>query len=72
MGYKVEERSAPGRDKVQVLGETFEEGEPRGEDIGKWRHKFDTREESLKYLQSAERYWYAKEVFGSEKRRNPA
>jgi len=73
MEYKVEEKSAPGRDKVEVLGATFEKGEPEigGED-GRWRQKLDTREEKLKYLQTGERYWYGKEWFGSERRKNPA
>ena len=72
MEYKVEEKSAPGREKVEVLGETFEKGKPAGEDAGRWRYKLESREEKLKYLQSGERYWYAKEGFGSEKRKNPA
>ncbi len=72
MGYKVEEKSAPGRDKVEVLGETFEEGKPEGKDVGKWRQKLESREEKLKYLQSGERYWYGKDWYGSEKRKNPA
>jgi len=72
MEYKVEEKSAPGREKVEVLGETFEKGKPEGEEPGKWRYKLESREEKLKYLQAGERYWYAKEGFGSEKRGNPA
>ena len=72
MEYKVEEKSAPGRDKVEVLGATFEEGKPEGEEVGKWRQKLESREEKLKYLQSGERYWYGKDWYGSEKRKNPA
>ena len=72
MEYKIEEKSAPGRDKVEVLGETFEEGKPEGEEMGRWRQKLGSREEKLKYLQTAERYWYGKEWFGSEKRKTPA
>ena len=72
MEYKVEKKSAPGRKEVEVLGATFEEGKPEGEDVGKWRQKLDNREERLKYLQSGERYFYGKEWFGSEKRKNPA
>jgi len=72
MDYKIEKKSAPGRDKVEVLGATFEEGKPEGEDVGKWRQKLESREEKLKYLQSGERYWYGKEWYGSEKRKNPA
>ena len=72
MEYKVEEKSAPGRDKVAVLGATFEEGKPEGEEMGKWRQKLGSREEKLKYLQNAERYWYGKDWYGSEKRKTPA
>lgn len=72
MEYKIEEKSAPGRDKVEVLGATFEEGRPEGEEVGKWRQKLGSREEKLKYLQTAERYWYGKDWFGSEKRKTPA
>jgi len=72
MEYKVEKKPAPGREEVEVLGATFEEGKPEGEDTGKWRHKLGSREEKLKYLQTAERYWYGKEWYGSEKRKTPA
>ena len=72
MEYKVEKKSAPGRGEVEVLGATFEEGKPEGEDTGKWRQKLGSREEKLKYLQTGERYWYGKEWFGSEKRKTPA
>ncbi len=72
MEYKVEKKRAPGREEVEVLGSTFEEGKPEGEELGKWRHKLGSREEKLKYLQTGERYWYGKEWYGSEKRKNPA
>ncbi len=73
MEYKVEEKSAPGRDKVEVLGATFEEGKPEtGSEGGKWRQKLGNRAEKLKYLRTAERYWYGKDGFGSEKRKTPA
>ena len=72
MEYKVEKKKAPGRDEVDVLGATFEEGKPEGEELGKWRQKLDSRDERLKYLQSGERYWYSKDWYGSEKRKNPA
>ena len=72
MEYQVEEKSAPGREKVEVLGETFEKGKPEGEESGKWRNKLESRKDKLKYLQTGERYWYEKEGFGSEKRKNPA
>jgi len=72
MDYKIEEKKAPGRDKVKVLGGTYEPGKPEGEEMGKWRQKMESREEKLKYLESAERYWYSDDWFGSERRKNPA
>ena len=72
MEYKVEKKNSPGWGEVEVLGETFEEGRPEDEELGRWRQKLGTREEKLKYLENGERYWYGKEWFGSEKRKNPA
>ena len=37
-----------------------------------WRKKLNNREEMLKYLRTADRYWYSDDWFGSEKRKNPA
>jgi len=68
----IKEKKAPGREKVQVLGETYEEGKPQGEEMGRWRQKLADRQEKLKYLQNAERYWYSQDWYGSEKRKNPA
>ena len=39
---------------------------------GNWRKKLKNREEMLKYLQTGERYWFSKDWYGSEKRKNPA
>jgi len=72
MDYVIEEKPAPGRDKVQVLGATFEAGKPEGEELGRWRQKMGSREEKLRYLETGERYWYSDDWFGSEKRKNPA
>ena len=72
MEYQVEKKSAPGREEVEVLGATFEEGKPEGEDAGKWRQKLGTRQEKLKYLQTGERYWYEKEQLWDEKRKTSA
>ena len=72
MEYEIKEKRAPGRDKVDVLGATYEKGKPEGEELGKWRQKLRDREEKLKYLQTGERYWYGKDWYGSEKRKNPA
>ncbi|MCX7912290.1 MAG: hypothetical protein N2506_04940 [Dehalococcoidales bacterium] len=65
-------RDTPGWGKIEVLGETYEPGSPRGEEAGRWRKKLETREEKLKYLRTAERYWYSADWFGSERRKNPA
>jgi len=72
MEYKIEKKQAPGRKEVEVLGATFEEGKPEGEEMGKWRQKLENRQEKLKYLQTGERYWFSEDWFGSEKRKNPA
>ena len=72
MEYVIEKKSSPGREEVEVLGATYEEGKPEGEDVGRWRQKLDGREEMLKYLENGERYWYGKEAYGSEARKNPA
>ena len=72
MEYKTEKKSAPGRGEVEVLGATFEEGKPEGEEVGRWRQKLGSREEKLKYLETGERYWYGKDWYGIEKRKNPA
>ena len=72
MEYQVKKVKAPGRDAVELLGPTYEEGQPEGEEAGKWRQKLSSREEKLKYLETGERYWYSDDWFGSEKRKNPA
>ena len=72
MEHKDKKKKAPARKKTEVLEATFEEGKPEGEELGKWRQKLVSRQEKLKYLQTAERYWYAEDWYGSEKRKNPA
>jgi len=72
MTYKIENKSAPGRDKVEVLGATFEPGKSEGAAAGLWRQKLASREEKLKYLQTGERYYYSTDWYGSEKRKTPA
>ena len=72
MADKMVSKEAPGRGKVDILAETYETGEPKGEDTGRWRQKLESRDEKLKYLKSGERYWYSDDWFGSEKRKNPA
>ena len=72
MEYEITEKKAPGREKIKVLGATFEKGKPQGEACGRWRYKLRSREERLRYLETGERYWYSKEWYGSEKRKNRA
>ena len=72
MEYKIEKRSAPNREGVEVLGATFAEGKPEDKELGRWRQKVGSRQDKLKYLETGERYWYGKEWYGSEKRKNPA
>jgi hypothetical protein len=71
---QITKMKAPNREEVEVLGATFEEGAPQGEAMGKWNYKFSSRAENLRYLQTAQRYFYspANEGFGSERRKNPA
>jgi hypothetical protein len=70
--YKVEKKQAPEWGMIDVLGETYEPGKPKGEEQGNWESKLLSREEKLKYIKDGLRYWYAKEGFGSEKRKTPA
>ncbi len=72
MEYKVEKKKSPGWGETDVLAETFDKGKPAGADAGRWRQKLGSRDEKLRYLQNGERYWYGKEWFGSERRKNPA
>ena len=72
MEYKGKKKKAPVKKEVEVLGETFEKGRPEGEELGRWRQKLESREEKLRYLQTGERYWFDKDWYGSERRKNPA
>ncbi|MAE11261.1 MAG: hypothetical protein QGI51_01600 [Dehalococcoidales bacterium] len=72
MEYIVEMKTAPGREEVEILGATFEEGKPESYQVGRWRQKLESRQEKLKYLETGERYYYSNDWYGSEKRKNPA
>jgi hypothetical protein len=64
---------SPGRDEVEVLGATYEEGQPEGAEMGKWNQKLTSRNDTLKYLQNGLKYFCGgEEGFGSEKRKTPA
>ncbi|MCX5887415.1 MAG: hypothetical protein NT096_16125 [Proteobacteria bacterium] len=67
---KQEEKVGFDGKKVKILGPTFEEGTP--EAPANWRKKIGSRQDKLNYLVAGERYWYSKEWYGSEKRKNPA
>ena len=70
MAKNLEEKKSFSGEKVQVVGPEYEEGVPDKPHC--WRGKIQCREEMLKYLRSGERYWFSKEWYGSEKRKNPA
>jgi hypothetical protein len=65
--YTYEEKENFEGKKVKVLGPTYEKGKP----IEKhdWRIKLRSRDDILGYLKTALRYWYSKEGYGSEKRK---
>jgi len=69
---EVQKMKAPGRDEVEVLGPTYEKGKPAGDNQGRWSQKLGSRNDILKYLQTAQRYFYSQDWFGSEKRKTPA
>jgi hypothetical protein len=66
----LEEKTLFSGEKVSVVGPEYEEGTPQ--QPHQWRKKIQGRQEMLKYLQAGERYWFSKEWYGSEKRKNPA
>jgi hypothetical protein len=68
--YKYEERDSFDGRKIKVLGETYEEGKPI--EKNDWREKLGSTEDRLNYLKTALRYWYSKDWFGSEKRKQDA
>lgn len=56
--------------KVDLLGQSAEEGKPEGKED--WRLKLQDRDQMVQYLKTGLRYWYSTDVFGSEKRKTPA
>ncbi len=69
---EIRKAKAPGREEVEVLGSTYESDKPAGENMGRWNQKLASRAETLKYLQTGQRYFYSQDWFGSEKRKKPA
>ena len=58
---------------VEILGETYESGQPAIGDKYSWFAKIgDDKKDMLMFLRTGLRYWYAEEGFGSEKRKTPA
>ncbi len=55
---------------VEILDAQVAPGKPEAPD--NWRAKLGDRKNMMRYLQSGERYWYSKDWYGSEKRKNPA
>ena len=75
-GEKYEEKERFDGQKVKILLPTYAAG--TDEDRYQWRKNIESvnvGEEAkpiMKYLTTAERYFYSQEWFGSEKRKNPA
>ena len=59
-------------EEVEILGGAYEPGTPELGDRVDWRSKLKARDDILKYIKTAHRYWYSKDWYGSEKRKNPA
>ncbi len=70
MAKNLEEKKHFSGKTVKVIGAEYETGIP--EKPHQWRQKISGRQEMLKYLQTGERYWFSKEWYGSERRKNPA
>ena len=70
MDEPMEEKESYTGQKVKVLGPTYEPGKP--DQPFRWREKLKGREDRLRYLQNAERYWFSKDWYGSEKRKTEA
>ena len=68
--YTYEEKENFQGKKVKVLGPTYEPGKPEGN--SDWREKLTSRDERVNYIKTALRYWYSKDWFGSEKRKQEA
>ena len=68
--YKYQEKESFDGKMIKVLGETYEEGKPA--EKNDWREKLGSKEDRINYLKTALRYWYSKDWFGSEKRKQEA
>jgi hypothetical protein len=68
--YIYEEKEDFEGKKVKVLGPTFKEGKP--DTTVDWRVKLTSRDDVVRYIRTALRYWYSNEWYGSEKRKQEA
>ena len=68
--YLYEEKEAFDGKKVKILTDTYEEGKPA--EKSDWKLKLSGKEEIKQYLSTALRYWYSKDWYGSEKRKQEA
>lgn len=68
--YLYEEKEAFDGRKVKILTDTYEEGKPT--ERADWKSKLRGKEEIKHYLSTALRYWYSKDWYGSEKRKQEA
>ncbi len=68
--YPMEEKENFTGKKVALLGQSAEAGKPM--ERANWREKLSDRDQMIQYLKTGLRYWYSKDVFGSEKRKTPA
>ena len=68
--YTYEEKESFDGKKVKVLGPTYEAGKPDAKND--WEAELGSAEDRLNYLKAALRYWYSKDWFGSEKRKQEA
>lgn len=59
--------------QVEILGETYESGQPAKGEKYNWQSRLgENKEDILRFLKTGLRYWYSSDWFGSEKRKTPA
>ena len=68
--YTYEEKDGFDGKKVRVLGPDLRSGQARR--VGRLERKLQTSDDRLAYLRTALRYWYSKDWFGSERRKQEA
>jgi hypothetical protein len=59
--------------QVEILGETYDPGQTSIGEKYNWEERLGGDQKDLMmFLKTGLRYWYSKDWFGSEKRKNPA